>query len=241
MNKNIIFVLIAILIIAGVGLCAYMITGSKDIPSIEDATTITVTGEGTVSTAPDTATLNIGVATTGDTAAEAQAENSDAMQDVLAALKAEGIAEEDIVTASYSIYPQYDYVGDTNIIIGYKVSNNLSVTLHDIDSVGTVLEKATEAGANMAGSISFSSSEADALYNEALALACDAAKEKGEVLADATGMKLKGLINLSEGIDYASSYAKSTTYFVAEETSSVPIETGQLTFDATVTVVYSVK
>lgn len=241
MNKNIIFVLVTILVIIGVGLCAYMITGSKDIPSVEEGSTITVTGEGTVYAEPDTATISLGVTTLGDTAEDAQDENSDVMTDVLAALKAEDIADEDIVTASYSIYPQYDYSGETNVITGYKVSYSLSVTLHDIDSVGDVLATATEAGANMAGSISFSSSEEDALYNQALALACSAAEAKGEVLADATGMKIKGLVSLAEGADYSTVYARTTSYFTAEESSSVPIETGQLTFDATVTAVYSVK
>ena len=241
MNKNILMILITILIVVGIAICITMSVGTKDVPSVDDGTALSVTGEGTITAEPDTASVSVGVNTMAAAAADAQAENSAAMEQIIGALKAMGIASEDIVTESYSIYPQYDYNGTINTVIGYQVSNSVSVTLHDIDMVGDVLAKATAAGANMAGSISFSSSKADELYNQALTEAYAAAKLKGEVLADAAGMKVKGLISLSEGADYSAVYAKNTTYYAAQEVSSVPIETGQLTFSATVTAVYSVK
>ncbi len=240
MNKNLLIVVIAILIIVGIALCAYMIINTNDVPSVDAGTTLAVVGEGSVSAVPDTATLNIGVTTIGDTASNAQSQNSADMDNVISALKAMGIADEDITTASYSIYPQYDYTTSVGVIVGYEVYNTLSVVLHDINTVGDVLGAATAAGANTAGSIDFSSSKADELYNQALTEAYAAAKEKGQAMADAAGMKIKGLVSLSEGADYSAVYAKTTMSYASAD-ASVPIQTGQLTFTANVTAVYSVK
>jgi len=241
MKNSALVILIVLLIALGLGFCVYMIANSAEVPSVEQGTHLTVTGQGSISVVPDMATVNIGVTTTSDSVAMAQTENSATMQRVLTAIKRLGIEDKDITTAYYSINPQYNYDQAQPVIYGYQVMNTVKVTLRDIDKIGELLEKATTAGANTADSIIFGSSKADELYSMALEEAYTAAKAKGEVLADAAGMKIKGLVSVSDSSSISS--PMDVRYAMADAASSiaVPVESGQLTFTATVTAVYNIK
>lgn len=245
MKKLVVITLVVVLLAVGFGTIAVTVakaTSEEDPAGISAGNTaLTVYGSGSVKLEPDVAYINIGVVSKGKEVKATQDSNSEAMNSVLAALKDIGVKEDNIQTSSYNIYPQYNRDTSPAKINGYEVRSDLSITILDIDSVGLVLEAAMGAGANSAGSISFGSLKEEEAYNEALALAFKSASTKADALAKAAGMKVKGTVSISEGINQSSPLTRTQTFFAAEEMASVPIEAGLLIINADVTVVYEIK
>lgn len=163
-------------------------------------TTISVSGDGKVSTAPDIAWLTFGIATGRQPSAKAAiAVVKTNMDKILAAVKAAGVESKDITTQSFWLNPAYDYPNGVQTIRGYEASQSLSVKVRDLDKVGDVLSAATNAGANQAGGITFSIDEPDTVQAQARAEAIQKAQAKAKVLAASLGMSLGRLTGFSEG------------------------------------------
>ena len=111
---------------------------------------IEVEGTGTVQLDPDTADVNLGVITQNESLQTAQEENSATVQQIMDALSTNGVAEEDITTSGYWIYPVHEFDENGNMlgVTGYQVSTTLTVTIRDTEVVGSVLDAAVSAGAN---------------------------------------------------------------------------------------------
>jgi uncharacterized protein YggE len=162
---------------------------------------ISVTGNGSVTVVPDIAVLNLGVEVTAKTVAEARTQAAEAMAAVLQTLTDNAIANADITTTSFSIQPQYDFRSeDTPQVIGYTVSNRLSVKVRNIDSVSDVLDDAAEAGGDAVriNGISFTVDQPEQFQDEARRLAMEDARERAEQLASLAGVKLGKPRTISE-------------------------------------------
>jgi uncharacterized protein YggE len=205
---------------------------------------LNVTGSGSVYLKPDVAYINIGVHTELATAAEAVAENSDQTAQVIDALKKFGVKDADIRTAYFSIDPSVQYNPQTNVRTGimYVVDNSVYVTVRDIEKLGDLLDATLSAGANSVNSIQFDVEDKSAAMKEARDAAVKDAETQAKELAAAAGLTLGSL----QRIDYYSTvptevfpgYGKGGG---GAEASAVPIQTGQLTVTATVSVSYEVK
>jgi len=125
--------------------------------------TITVSGNATVTLKADYAQVTVGVSTKAPTVEEASQKNTAAIHAVISALTEAGVLEEDIATSNYSVNAEYDYssMGGQRLT-GYNVSNQLNVTIRDMEHIGATLDKATAAGANTIYNIQFLSTKADA-------------------------------------------------------------------------------
>lgn len=195
--------------------------------------TITVVGEGKVTLQPDIARVNIGVETVKNTVQEASAENRTTVEAVLAVLAEQGIPEEDIQTSGFSIYserfgPEGPLAeGD----VRYRVSNNVMVTIRDLENVGTILDATIEAGANNIYGVEFLLDDATAARSDARKLAVEGAKANAEELAALNGVKVGQILSISEVIGGAGGlYSNSISSLQlglggAERT---PIQLGQL-------------
>lgn len=164
---------------------------------------ISVQGQGTVSAEPDLVTLSLGVQTTGETAMEALALNSEQMTGVIAAIQDAGIADEEIQTSGISLYPVYEdrslvQPGEQREIVGYRASNSVSVTVYDIDKAGSVLDVAIEAGANQVGGVNFGLSDTDTIITDALIAAVKNAQAKAQTIADTLGVQLGAALVVNE-------------------------------------------
>lgn len=161
--------------------------------------TITVTGEGKVSAAPDIAEMSFGV-TTGvkSTSKEASTSIATDMNKVLAAVKAMGIDDKDIRTESFYLNPTYDWTDGRQRLRGYEATQSLRVKVRDLEKVGDVLTAATDAGANQAGGVSFTIEEPDAKQTEARTEAIADAKKKAEALAAQLGEGLGDVQSFNE-------------------------------------------
>ena len=165
---------------------------------------IAVSSRGEVKVVPDRATIQISVQTRAETAAAAAADNATKQDAVIAALRALGIAANDISTSNYSVYPEQRYQENREpVIIGYNVTNTLNVELKSISLVGRAIDAALGKGANMITSLQFYASNTEAARQEAIAQAVKKARSDAEAAARAAGGTVTGLIELSVGSYYA--------------------------------------
>lgn len=170
--------------------------------------TITVTGTATTSISPDIVTLQFGVDTEAKTAQDAISINSQAMDSIVTAVTSLGITKDEISTASFSIYPVYNYsVPDPytgiqkTVLTGYKASNTLFVKTTKLSLTGKIIDLAVGAGANRVDSVSFSLSPGmqQNAQNDLISKAVVDAKSKAEKALEPLGKKITGVktVNLS--------------------------------------------
>jgi len=196
---------------------------------------VTVTGEATVSVAPDMAVIRIGVSSQGKTAREASEANAKQMIAVLAAIKDAGIADRDVQTSRLSLQPQYDpNKGGTARLLGFQATNQVTVKIRDIDKLPTILDRAIAAGANEMSGIEFVVSEQSKLLDQARAEAIADAHRKAELYARAAGAKVGPVMAISE----EGSSPPMPRLSQAMRAGSVPVAPGEQTLRAVVTVSY---
>lgn len=172
-------------------------------PAAQPARTITVVGEGKVKAAPDIAQISIGIEMVGEDVKQTSNEAATAMETLLAALQAQGIAENDIQTSYYNIWVERPY-GPDNQPSGqaiYHVNNNVNVIVRELDNLATVLSAAIEAGANNINSVSFNLSDPEQLRSQAREQAVDNAMEKAQELAQLNGVQVGQVISINETVN----------------------------------------
>jgi uncharacterized protein YggE len=161
---------------------------------------ISVTGEATISAAPDLAQVDGGVTSEAKTAREASETNNAAMAKLLLALKGAGIAEKDFQTSRLSLQPQNasNRTGPA-AIVSYRASNRVTVRVRDVTKVANVIDTLVAAGANDIGGIDFIVSGASKLLDQAREQAVEDARRKAEIYAKAAGVTLGPPLSISEG------------------------------------------
>ncbi|QUC64310.1 SIMPL domain-containing protein [Nitrosopumilus sp. K4] len=169
--------------------------------------TISVSGQATLEVVPDLLTIRLGTETQEKTAQEALASNSEMMNKVISALKTAGVSEEEISTSSLNIHPVYESYKDErgdyrSKLVGYKVSNIISVETKNLDSAASIIDGAVSAGVNRIDSVYFSLSPEiyNVLKDQLLEEAVINAREKAEIALSPLDHKIIGIksISLSE-------------------------------------------
>lgn len=195
---------------------------------------ITVTGEATVSVAPDNANIRLGVTSQGKNAREASEANARQMTNVLAAIKEAGVADRDVQTSRLSLQPQYEQgkAGPARLL-GFQVTNQVTIRIRDIDKFPGILDRAIAAGANEMSGIEFVVSEQSKLLDQARDDAVSDARRKAELYAKAAGVKLGPVTSISEE---GSSPPRPVVQ--AMRASAVPVAPGEQLLRAAVSVTF---
>jgi uncharacterized protein YggE len=200
--------------------------------------TVSVAGTGRASVVPDRVAFTVGVQTVAETVEMAVNQNNERVAKVIAALKAAGAGEKEIQSARFSIFPQQDQrQGAAPRIVGYQVSNTVSVRTGKPAEAGRLLQAAVKAGVNTASSLRFEVSDPAKGRDEALRAAFADARAKGLVLAQAAGRQLGSTLRIAEGPEEGAPpqpYARAMA-LGAEAVSDVPLAAG------TQEIVYSVS
>ena len=207
--------------------------------------TLSVNGSGRVSASPDIAYISIGVHTENKDAAQAVADNNTQAQQIVDALKAAGVAEKDIQTQGFNIYPQDEYSPE-GVRTGshFVVDNTVYVTLRNLDTVGEVLGSAVQAGANNVYGIQFDVEDKTPLIAQARQQAVENALQQADELAKAAGVNLGPVLNIS--------YYNSVPVPIMDSKvpmgvgggaggASVPVLSGQIIITADVSVSYTLR
>jgi uncharacterized protein YggE len=203
------------------------------LPALAAEKLVTVTGQATIAVAPDSAVIRIGVTSQGKTAKEASDSNAKQMTAVMAAIKSSGIAERDMRTSRLSLQPQYENKGGTARLLGFRVTNQLTVKIRDIDRLPAILDRAIAAGANEMSGIEFVVSGQSKLLDQARDDAVADAHRKAALYAKAAGAKLGRVVAITE------QGAPSPPHAIqAMRAGAVPIAPGEQTLRATVAVSY---
>jgi uncharacterized protein YggE len=206
--------------------------------------TVTVGGQGIVSAPPDVIILQIGVSVQAGTVADARAQAAQAATAVIAALQADGVAQDDIKTVQFSIGPRYDTQNGRQVLRGYQVDNVLQVKVRSLDTAGKVIDDAVAAGGDavVVQNISFSIENTDAIAHQARMQAMDDAKTKAADYAASVGMTVGKVVSIHE----ETAVPPQPVQFAAPAPSTAtaartPIEAGSLQVRVQVTVVFALQ
>ena len=174
-----------------------------------DGTGIWVSGEGTISLDPDLAMLDFGVEVNAPSVSEANSQAATAMDAIVDALKDRGVKDEDIQTSRFSVTPRYRYVEEEmdgvrtgrDVLTGYRVRNNATVKLRDLDAIGEVIDEVVTAGGDVVriNRINFTLEDPKPKMTELREMAVADAKAKAEHLAELSDVSVGRLIYISEG------------------------------------------
>jgi uncharacterized protein len=205
-------------------------------PAQADAGVI-VTGEGSVSVAPDYAEIRSGVTTRAKTAKEATDTNAKLMTAISAALVSAGIAQKDIQTSQFSLQPVYEpqQANAPPKLAGFSVSNQVEVTIREVDKVGDILDRLVTTGATNIGSIEFLHSDPSKVLDQAREAAMADARRKAEVYARAAGVSLGPVVWITEDGGFVPPMGMKALRSPAAM-APVPIASGEDTLQARVTV-----
>ncbi|MES1148216.1 MAG: SIMPL domain-containing protein [Bradyrhizobium guangdongense] len=206
---------------------------------------ISVSGEATVSAAPDLAHIDAGVATEAKTAKEASDANNAAMGKVLLALKGAGIDEKDYQTSRLSLQPMYatsSKVSESQRgIVSFRASNRVTVKIRDVTKVASVIDTLVTAGANDVGNISFEVTQASKLLDGAREQAIADARRKAEIYAKAAGVTLGAPLAISEGGGAVPMFKARMAPAPMAAAAPVPISPGEETLSVSVSVSWAIK
>lgn len=238
MNKNIRLILVGVVAVGLLAACSPSLTADSG----KINRSINVSGTSRVTIVPDIAKINIGVRTESETVTDALDDNNAKANVISEVLQDLGVAEEDIQTSNFNIYPSDQYNPMTGQVEGrkYVVENTVNVTVRDLNSLGKALSAVVDAGANTIYGITFDVDNRDEAIAEARKLAIEDAQAKAEAIAEEAGVALGDLITInvyssSSPIPYYD--AKGGAY--AE--SSVPVAAGTLTITMECNLTYEIK
>lgn len=164
----------------------------------ESKNTISFSGEGKVFAKPDVAEINLSVINEEKTVIAAQDKSVKAMNKIIGILKANGVADKDVKTTAYNIYPRYDWVKDKQELAGYRVEQTVQVKIRDLEKVGKIIDESVSAGANQIGQLQFTIDEPEKLKEQARDAAIADAKIKAERAARILGVNLIRVVRFSE-------------------------------------------
>jgi uncharacterized protein YggE len=210
-----------------------------------EGTMLSVSAEGMVESAPDMATLSMGVVSEGATASEAMAENARRMNGLTQALRRAGVAERDIQTANLSVNPQYVYVeNQAPRISGYQANNQVSARVRNLANVGRTVDAAVAAGGNTVNGIAFSHSDPEAQLDAARRAAAAEARQRADLYAQAFGLRVHRIIAISESGGYQPPMPMPMMARMAAadmEAAPTPVAPGEIQTRVSVNVTYELR
>jgi hypothetical protein len=218
---------------------------------------ISVVGEGEVLAVPDVGQFSFSMNAIADDAVTAQAESGTKINAILAYLTEQGIADKDIKTQNYSLFPKYRYeericpAGNSycppgeRVADGFEVSQTISVKIRQTDTSGSVIAGVGERGATNISGLNFMVDDTDALTADARAEAIKDAQAKAQVLAQQLGVQIVRMSYYSEdGGNYQPNYKERTMNYAMDESSAfegADMPVGEDSTKIQVNITYEVK
>jgi uncharacterized protein len=195
----------------------------------QDPVGVSVEGQGVVTAVPDTARISVGVSVVRRDLPAARAEAARLATAAIAAVEACGIDKQDIRTTRLTISAHRDWSGKSApaTITGYEVSNQVRVTVRDLERTGDVLDAVVAAGANDVSGPEFFIDRPEALQDEARRLAIADARRRAETLADAAGTALGPVLAIAETGRMRPAPRALMQMAAADAPPATPVEAGE--------------
>lgn len=214
------------------------------VPIVRD--TIAIDGYGKVTASPDVARIDLGVYSEGVDVQKTQTDNTEKINAIVNAIKKLDVKSEDVQTSNYSINPKFNWDNGRQTLIGYTVSQNVTVKVRDLKKVGDILTKAGELGANQVNGVTFNIDDPSKLKQQARKKAIEDARDKADELAKALGLNVVRVVNFLESSDRMGypipMMATSEAVGKGGGTVSVPdIQSGSLDIVSNVSVTFEIQ
>ena len=209
----------------------------------DNARTIRVTGEGTVSVKPDMATIQTGVVTQAKLAVDALNANNEVVKKLMVDLGNLNVAEKDMQTSRFGVTPEYNRGSRGELkpeIVGYRVTNQLTVKVRNLPELGKLLDTLIRSGSNQISGISFGVNDDKSVLNDARIKAVENAKSRAELYANAAGVNVGKVMSIDEQriiMPRPVAFGRS----MEASAMSVPIASGEQDFSATVNIIFELK
>ena len=214
-------------------------TAAAPVTAADPAThTITVSSSGKVTVVPDVARVTLGVTITKPTVKAARENAAVSMNKIIAAVKGLGVADADIQTVGLNLYPQYSN-GSPARIVGYQISEQLQVTIRDLDKTGDVVDAATAKGATDVNGISFELADPAKAMNDARANAVTAAQASAQAMATAGHVTLGSVVSISDTNPATPIYYGAPRALAAFD-AATPVKPGTQDVSVQLTVVFEI-
>lgn len=199
---------------------------------------ITVVGSGTAESTPDLMQVDIGVSVRSQTVAEASSSARDHASALIDALTGSGVDRSDIATRSYSVYSEFDHRDGEQRLLGYRVDNELGVTIRDVGSAGAILDAAVSAVGDPVtiNRVHLSVDDETTARGQAREAAWGDALRRAEHLAGLAGRTLGPVVSIVESTGHTPSPRPMLRTAMAEST---PIEAGTSATTVTLEVRFS--
>ena len=223
-----------------------VVSNGSESPLMRD--TIAVNGLGRVYATPDILNANVGITETAKTTKEALAKTNEKVKQIIDIAVAEGVDKKDILTTNINMYPHYDYTNGRSVIDGYDSNQTLSIKIKKLESVAGVLDKLSAVDGHQIQNTSYDIEDKEKVYEKGRELAYQKAKTKADQLANLAGVKVGKVISLSDMTMDMSSAPQYPLFKNAmadgiggasQETS--PVAAGEMVFDMSINVVYSIQ
>lgn len=209
--------------------------------SVQPETTLSITAEASVTREPDLALLSAGVQTEADTAKQAMRDNAEAMSGVFDALSQAGVAQRDMQTSNFSLQPRYDYSSRKDAppnLVGYTASNQLTVKVRDLGSLGETMDALVTAGGNTFSGLSFGLDDPSEAKNEARTLAMEDALARATLYANAAGLRVSRIVTIDEGYNSGLRPMAMMAREGLAAASATPVASGEVAYSASVSVLF---
>jgi hypothetical protein len=206
--------------------------------------TIALIGTGEVRAKPDIAVITLGVTTRAATAREALTRNNGAMTEILDHMQQAGIPPKDVQTSNFTVNPAYVYDNQNQQppkIVGYDVSNQVTVIMRKLEAMGEVLDQVVSKGSNQIHGISFSIDDPKPLEDQARRLAVADARRKAQLYAESAGISLGEIVSIFEHVQAPPIplYGKAQRMEAAD--SAVPVAEGEHVVTAQVNISWEIR
>lgn len=248
-SKNIIVIILVIGLVVTSAILAINMKSNTTVVAggtEQQRNTVSVSGDGKVSTQPDKAEVYVRITTDGTTATIAKDANTQTSDKVISALNAAGVKKSDIETNYYYLNKKQEWDSNLQKYIdkGYEVNNVLKVTTKNLDNTGNIIDTSVNAGANGIDSVSFglTDEKEKEVSGEALKMASINAEGKASAIADSVGLSLGKIVTVSESNFYYAPYVTSNVMYEKAGGAAAPeILPQTLDVTASVTIVYGIK
>lgn len=219
---------------------------------VEIKNSITISGTGEIYSKPDLAVIVFSVRNEAKTVSLAMTENTEKMNSIISTMKSKGVEDKDLKTTNFSVQPRYEWQraqievwpqpDKKRVLIGYEINQSLQVKIRDLNKIGEIIQRATDAGASQVGNLQFTIDDYDELKNQAREEAIKEAKEKAEELADQLGVKLVRIIGFSEGGSVSRYYDYGMQEMSVSMDQAMPeIATGENKIAVSVSITYEIN
>lgn len=211
----------------------------------QERQTLNVNGNGEVFITPDVANISFSVDTNAKTASDAVKQNAESTNKVISALKSQIGKDDKLSTSNYNLSPIYEYNNQTkkSEFKGYRVTNTVTVKTYNLDNLGALIDSAAQAGSNNIQGLSFDTTKRNDYRREAMVMAVKDARATADTVADAAGVKITTIYQISPSYSYPSpvyrDFSRGKASFA--EAAATPIEAGEISVKATVNMVFAIE